>query len=177
MISTPRTVRTFSGFTIVELLIVIVVIGILAAISIVAYTSVQNRGHDSAIQNDLRTIAKQFELYRIDNQRYPTGDADLGTMRLRVARSSYGNGIISNTYNLLYCRVAADGPDKFALIAGSKSGNVFTYRSEASAITSASTWTDMSNSMPNCQAAGINQTIGTDRDFFYLSGNWRPYTN
>ena len=37
------------GFTIVELLIVIVVIAILAAITIVAYTGIQNRAYDTAV--------------------------------------------------------------------------------------------------------------------------------
>ena len=55
------------GFTIVELLIVIVVIGILAAISIVAYTGIQDRARASKISSDLRnlqqavTIARQNE--------------------------------------------------------------------------------------------------------------------
>lgn len=39
-----------SGFTIVELLIVVVVIAILAAITIVAYNGIQNRVHDTAIK-------------------------------------------------------------------------------------------------------------------------------
>jgi prepilin-type N-terminal cleavage/methylation domain-containing protein len=42
------------GFTIVELLIVIVVIAILAAISIVAYTGIQNRANDAALQSDAK---------------------------------------------------------------------------------------------------------------------------
>ena len=41
------------GFTIVELLIVIVIIGILAAISIVAYNGVIGKANDSAVQQDL----------------------------------------------------------------------------------------------------------------------------
>ena len=45
----------YSGFTIVELLIVIVVIAILAAITIVAYTGVQERAEASALQS----LAKQ----------------------------------------------------------------------------------------------------------------------
>jgi type IV pilus assembly protein PilA len=49
------------GFTIVELLIVIVVIGILAAITIVAYNGVQNRAKASAGQEQANSIVKKFE--------------------------------------------------------------------------------------------------------------------
>lgn len=65
------------GFTIVELLIVIVVIAILAAISIVAYTGIQNRAHDSIIQQDLATIAKKLELAKVDLEgRYPVSHVE-----------------------------------------------------------------------------------------------------
>lgn len=60
-----------SGFTIVELLIVIVVIGILAAITIVAYGGIQARARDSLRKNDIDTITKALELYYIDNGKYP----------------------------------------------------------------------------------------------------------
>lgn len=60
-----------SGFTIVELLIVIVVISILAAITVVAYNGVQQRARDSGRMQKLRDIAKSIELYKIDNGRYP----------------------------------------------------------------------------------------------------------
>lgn len=55
------------GFTIVELLIVIVVIAILAAISIVAYNGIQQRARDSQRKNDVAAIAKALKLYRVDN--------------------------------------------------------------------------------------------------------------
>lgn len=58
--------KTTSGFTIVELLIVIVVIAILAAISVVAYTGIQSRSRDSIRKQDLATLAKATQLYAVD---------------------------------------------------------------------------------------------------------------
>ena len=60
-----------TGFTIVELLIVIVVIAILAAVSIVAYNGVQSRARDSARTSGIRDIQKSLELYRATHDRYP----------------------------------------------------------------------------------------------------------
>jgi len=59
--------RYRSGFTIVELLIVIVVIGILAAITIVVYNGIQQRGRDAGRKSDVAAIAKALHLYQIDN--------------------------------------------------------------------------------------------------------------
>lgn len=66
--------RTQSGFTIVELLIVIVIIGILAAITIVAYNGIQNRAKTSAVTSSLASAAKQLELANVSNGAYP-GDS------------------------------------------------------------------------------------------------------
>lgn len=55
------------GFTIVELLIVIVVIAILAAITIVAYTGIQERAKASAMQSAASQEAKKAPLYAVDN--------------------------------------------------------------------------------------------------------------
>lgn len=52
------TTRKQTGFTIVELLIVIVVIGILAAITIVAYNGIQDRARKAKINQDIVTIKK-----------------------------------------------------------------------------------------------------------------------
>ena len=59
------------GFTIVELLIVIVVIAILAAITIVAYNGIQGRARDSQRVSDLKTIVKALEIYKTNNGTYP----------------------------------------------------------------------------------------------------------
>lgn len=68
------TMRNYRrGFTIVELLIVIVVIAILASITVVAFNGVQQRGKDSQRKSDITAITKALELYYIDNGRYPAG--------------------------------------------------------------------------------------------------------
>lgn len=60
------------GFTIVELLIVIVVIGILAAITIVAYNGVQDRAKTTNAQTTSTGLIKKIELYSVDKGTYPT---------------------------------------------------------------------------------------------------------
>jgi prepilin-type N-terminal cleavage/methylation domain-containing protein len=59
------------GFTIVELLVVIVVIGILAAITIVSYTGLSNKATVSSLQSDLSSAKKQLALYYVDHSSYP----------------------------------------------------------------------------------------------------------
>lgn len=63
-----------SGFTIVELLIVIVVIGILAAITIVAYNGIQTRARNAERTSEISSLQKALELYKVDNGAYPTSD-------------------------------------------------------------------------------------------------------
>lgn len=63
------------GFTIVELLIVIVVIAILAAISIVAYTGIQNRAKTSAGQSAASQVEKKAQAYYTVESTYPFNEA------------------------------------------------------------------------------------------------------
>jgi len=60
------------GFTIVELLIVIVVIGILAAITIVAYNGIQNRGKAAAAQSLANAVVKKAEAWNTIQSSYPS---------------------------------------------------------------------------------------------------------
>ncbi len=62
------------GFTIVELLIVIVVIGILATLVLVTFTGIQQKARDSKRKTDLGAIQASLESYYSSNNTYPTYD-------------------------------------------------------------------------------------------------------
>lgn len=67
-----KSSRQQNGFTIVELLIVIVVIGILAAITIIAFNGVQKRAIVTTLQSDLRSAATAMKLEHAVTSAYPT---------------------------------------------------------------------------------------------------------
>src|SRR3954464_5492328 len=62
------------GFTIVELLIVIVVIGILAALVITTYNGIQQKGRNTERETDLKAVQGQLEAYYAENGTYPAAD-------------------------------------------------------------------------------------------------------
>ena len=61
------------GFTLVELLIVIVIIAILTVVSLVAYNGLQNQAKTSAAKSAADAVAKKSELYNTAKSSYPTG--------------------------------------------------------------------------------------------------------
>lgn len=69
--------KQHAGFTIVELLIVIVVIGILAAIIIVAFNGVQGKAHVAAAQSAATQAFKKVQAYYVVNGAYPSSLADV----------------------------------------------------------------------------------------------------
>jgi len=70
------------GFTIVELLIVIVVIAILAAITIVAYNGVISKTHESVAKNDLSQAVKKLKTIAIEGDELPSSAAALNMSSL-----------------------------------------------------------------------------------------------
>lgn len=122
------------GFTIVELLIVIVIVAILAAITAVAYNGIQSKAHDAAIRSDFRAVANLLEIYRNDVGTYPHDPAGLvsgvcsgnpsgavlqpilQSIDMKLSAGSY-NTTTANT-NLLY--LASSDGTKYALLGFAK---------------------------------------------------------
>ena len=59
--------RAKSGFTLVEILIVVVILGILAAIVIPQFTDASTEAKESSLKSDLQTMRSQIELYKIQH--------------------------------------------------------------------------------------------------------------
>ncbi|KKN81275.1 hypothetical protein LCGC14_0321120 [marine sediment metagenome] len=69
---------THKGFTLVEILIVVVILGILAAIVVPQFTEASKEARESALASDLQTVRSQLELYRIQHKGdYPANTSNL----------------------------------------------------------------------------------------------------
>jgi len=125
------------GFTIVELLIVIVVIGILAAITIVAYNGVTARANTTSAKSAANSFAKKAEIFNADGglNRYPvtsdelTTAANTATYYLSGVTANYSTSALTanssnSTIRVLKCTAAAVTPtNNQAAITGVSTGN------------------------------------------------------
>lgn len=163
------------GFTIVELLIVIVVIGILAAIVIVAFNGIQNRGYDTSVKSDLSAISKKYELYKIDstNDRYPFGTAlnDGNAVTVSINKSAYDQTVV---YNLLNCTNPSAQGSNYAVLAVSKSGKKFYISSATGSVqeyTGSTTWLNTTN------CTDVLAGSGASGAGFQSASGWRAWIN
>jgi general secretion pathway protein G len=77
MLSIPPSRRRARGFTLIELMVVLVIIGVLAALIV---PNVLERAEDArvtAARTDVNNLMQALKLYKLDNQRYPTSEQGL----------------------------------------------------------------------------------------------------
>ncbi|WP_332741382.1 type II secretion system major pseudopilin GspG [Hydrogenophaga sp.] len=75
------------GFTLIELMVVLVIIGVLAALIV---PNVLDRADDArvtAAKTDVNNLMQALKLYRLDNQRYPTGEQGLNALVVKPTAS------------------------------------------------------------------------------------------
>ena len=91
--------RAKSGFTLVEILIVVVILGILAAIVIPQFTSASTEAKESALQSDLQAMRSQIELFKIHHNDLLPGEIGTGPLSITTAATtaSFDLALISKT--------------------------------------------------------------------------------
>jgi general secretion pathway protein G len=75
-----RPTRAAAGFTLVEILVVIVILGVLAALVVPRIIERPDEAKVVAAKSDIATIMQAMKLYRLDNQRYPTGEQGIAAL-------------------------------------------------------------------------------------------------
>src|SRR5438045_9433459 len=71
------------GFTLIEIMVVIVILGILAALVVPRIIERPDEARVIAAKNDIAAIMQALKLYRLDNQRYPTTEQGLTALVIR----------------------------------------------------------------------------------------------
>lgn len=101
--------RGGAGFTLVELLIVIAIIGILSTVLMVNFVGIRERARDAKRKSDLRQMQAALELYRTDNGAYPIGSLNCGSP-LEVGSKRYMTKIPSDPLTAsCYTYTSGDG--------------------------------------------------------------------
>ncbi len=119
------TNRKSVGFTIVELLIVVVVIAILAAITIVAYNGVTQRAKVSTLQSYLSSAGRLIETAKISSgtDQYPE---TLAAAKVQTASNATTGYTFSNTPPASFCLYAYDGSTRYIVSSDNLSPRVGT---------------------------------------------------
>jgi type IV pilus assembly protein PilE len=105
------------GFTLIELIVTVTIIGILASIAIPSYTSYVARGHRANAQSFLLEVAQKEQQYLLDQRSYAIGTTAMSTLGYGTLPSTVGQN-----YTFLVGPTAATSPPTFTITATPKAG-------------------------------------------------------
>lgn len=148
------------GFTIVELLIVIVVIAILAAITIVAYNGIQDRANISVVHSDLVNAKKKLMIFSTETGRFPVSQAELTVAGIGI--SGVDRYDIRPGYSNFYYCTDLDG-EQFAVSARAAGRSASSYFVTSTA--GMSSHAGLISQGPTCSKIGLTGTTSSSNAY------------
>lgn len=91
-IDSQRKQRRARGFTLVEIMVVVVIIGILGALVVPKLLGRTGEARVTAARTDIATMSQALKLYKLDNQRYPSTEQGLQALVTRPTAGPAANG-------------------------------------------------------------------------------------
>jgi general secretion pathway protein G len=88
----PLRRRLERGFTLVEIMVVVVIIGILGALVVPKLLGRTGESRVTAAKVDISTLMQALKLYKLDNQRYPTTEQGLQSLMTKPTNGPAANG-------------------------------------------------------------------------------------
>ena len=173
--------RFSKAFTIVELLIVIVVIGILAGITIIGYGAVVGNANDTSVKSDLEKLSDSIKLKGLDDQIIPAGGMTStgfgsATTFTGITIKPGPNAYDKTVTNLYYCEGKINDVSEYAVAARSKSTKAFAFISnQGMSAFSANVWTAASNGPAVCAALGFTGTFSWSYGLNGATGVWSAW--
>ena len=107
MLGSVRPQRRADGFTLVELLVAMIIIGVLAAVAVPVLLNQRARARETAVQSDIKTITKEIVAYYVNGRAPLDLREDLGTRTWQLTADaavvaegplSAGNSVSSRTH-------------------------------------------------------------------------------
>lgn len=137
------------GFTVIEMIVVTVIIGILATLGIVSYRGTQERAHNTNVSEDLKKLRDDLVVYESDKKYFPDAGAfnSVNIPSVKFTKTSYaasGNAV-------LYCTTPYP-ITQVGVIAKSKAGKVFYFVNDGQITPYTSGTTFPGTASANCQA-------------------------
>jgi len=88
----PQKRQRSRGFTLIEIMVVVVIMGILAALVVPKLMGRTDDARIAAAKQDISTIMQALKLYRLDNQRYPSTEQGLQALIVKPTSGPAANG-------------------------------------------------------------------------------------
>jgi general secretion pathway protein G len=91
------------GFTLIELMVVLVILGVLAALIVPNVLDRADDARTTAAKTDIGNLTQALKLYKLDNQRYPSGEQGLQALVNKPTA-----GIIPNSWRVYLDKLPLD---------------------------------------------------------------------